>query len=451
MEDSMFEDNKIFILGLARSGSEAAKYLIKRGNVVVLNDAKEEDKHDANVVSELRELGVNLVFGSHPDDLLDKSFDYLIKNPGVPIDHKYVLKARELGIPVINEAEMTYRLLPDGVKIVGITGTNGKTTTTTLIYNILKEAFGDKVYLSGNIGIPNTSLLNKVKDGDIIVQEVSVQQLENMSTYKPNIGVMTNLSLAHIDFMKSYKYYKDVKTRLFINQTKDDIAIINYNDEEVLEQVKNIKSTKVYFGVGKDINCYLDNDIIYYNNDEIIKRSDIFVAGLHNVYNVMAAICVAKQFNISNNIIREVVSSFRGVTHRLEYVDNINGRVFYNDTEATNIKCTQIALDSFNKPTLVILGGLDRGQDFNELKDHLNNVKMILAIGQSRDRVVQFAESMNIPVISYEYLKDGFKELYNNSSEGDVILLSPASASWDQYKECEIRGSEFKRLVEELK
>jgi len=375
----------------------------------------------------------------------------LIKNPGVPIDHKYVLKARELGIPVINEAEMTYRLLPDGVKIVGITGTNGKTTTTTLIYNILKEAFGDKVYLSGNIGIPNTSLLNKVKDGDIIVQEVSVQQLENMSTYKPNIGVMTNLSLAHIDFMKSYKYYKDVKTRLFINQTKDDIAIINYNDEEVLEQVKNIKSTKVYFGVGKDINCYLDNDIIYYNNDEIIKRSDIFVAGLHNVYNVMAAICVAKQFNISNNIIREVVSSFRGVTHRLEYVDNINGRVFYNDTEATNIKCTQIALDSFNKPTLVILGGLDRGQDFNELKDHLNNVKMILAIGQSRDRVVQFAESMNIPVISYEYLKDGFKELYNNSSEGDVILLSPASASWDHYTECEIRGSEFKRLVEELK
>ena len=447
----MFKDNKIFILGLARSGSEAAKYLIKRGNVVVLNDAKEEDKHDANVVSELRGLGVNLVFGSHPDDLLDKSFDYLIKNPGVPIDHKYVLKARELGIPVINEAEMTYRLLPDGVKIVGITGTNGKTTTTTLIYNILKEAFGDKVYLSGNIGIPNISLLNKVKDGDIIVQEVSVQQLENMSTYKPNIGIMTNLSPAHIDFMKSYKYYKDVKTRLFINQTKDDIAIINYNDEEVLEQVKNIKSTKVYFGVGKDINCYLDNDIIYYNNDEIIKRSDIFVAGLHNVYNVMAAICVAKQFNISNNIIREVVSSFRGVTHRLEYVDNINGRVFYNDTEATNIKCTQIALDSFNKPTLVILGGLDRGQDFNELKDHLNNVKMILAIGQSRDRVVQFAESMNIPVISYEYLKDGFKELYNNSSEGDVILLSPASASWDQYKECEIRGSEFKRLVEELK
>ena len=447
----MFKDNKIFILGLARSGSEAAKYLIKRGNVVVLNDAKEEDKHDANVVSELRGLGVNLVFGSHPDDLLDKSFDYLIKNPGVPIDHKYVLKARELGIPVINEAEMTYRLLPDGVKIVGITGTNGKTTTTTLIYNILKEAFGDKVYLSGNIGIPNISLLNKVKDGDIIVQEVSVQQLENMSTYKPNIGIMTNLSPAHIDFMKSYKYYKDVKTRLFINQTKDDIAIINYNDEEVLEQVKNIKSTKVYFGVGKDINCYLDNDIIYYNNDEIIKRSDIFVAGLHNVYNVMAAICVAKQFNISNNIIREVVSSFRGVTHRLEYVDNIDGRVFYNDTEATNIKCTQIALDSFNKPTLVILGGLDRGQDFNELKDHLNNVKMILAIGQSRDRVVQFAESMNIPVISYEYLKDGFKELYNNSSEGDVILLSPASASWDQYKECEIRGSEFKRLVEELK
>lgn len=196
----MFENNKVLILGLARSGYAAAKVLVKRGNKVILNDGKAEEKLDKEQIRELRELGVELIFGSHPDDLLDNTFDYLIKNPGVPIDHKYVLQARKLGIEVINEAEMAYRLLPDGVKLVAITGTNGKTTTTTLTYQILKNAFGDKVFLAGNIGYPLCGILNKIKGDSIIVMEVSCQQLENMSKFKPDIAVMTNLSPAHIDF-----------------------------------------------------------------------------------------------------------------------------------------------------------------------------------------------------------------------------------------------------------
>ena len=163
----MFENNKVFILGLARSGYQAAKYLSGRGNTIVLNDGKDEEKLDQEQIKELRELGVELVFGSHPDDILDSSFDYLIKNPGVPIDHKYVLKARELGIEVINEVEMAYRLIDKDIKIVSITGTNGKTTTTTLTYNILKNAFGERVHLAGNIGFPLCSIINDLKDNDI--------------------------------------------------------------------------------------------------------------------------------------------------------------------------------------------------------------------------------------------------------------------------------------------
>ena len=168
----MFKDNKVFILGLARSGYQAAKILIERGNEVILNDGKEEEKLDKEQIKELRDLGVKLIFGSHPDDILDESFDYLIKNPGVPIDHKYVLKAKELNIEVINEVEMAYRLLPEDVKIIAITGTNGKTTTTTLTYEIMKKAYGEKVFLAGNIGYPLCSILNDVKSGDIIVMEV---------------------------------------------------------------------------------------------------------------------------------------------------------------------------------------------------------------------------------------------------------------------------------------
>ena len=188
----MFEDKKVLILGFARSGSEAARYLINHNNEVIVNDGANRENLDNTKIEELEKLGVKFVFGSHPDDLLDESFDYLIKNPGVPIDHKYVLKARELGVEVINEAEMAFRLLPDDVTLVGITGTNGKTTTTTLIYTILKEAFGDRVHLTGNIGYPFTSTLEQLVGNDIVVMEVSCQQGENFTKFRPHVGVCTH-------------------------------------------------------------------------------------------------------------------------------------------------------------------------------------------------------------------------------------------------------------------
>ena len=447
----MFKNKKILILGFARSGYEAAKVLIKRGNYVVLNDSKEEKVLDKDKIKELRDMGVKFVFGSHPDDLLNKDFDFLIKNPGVPIDHKYVLKAKELGIDVINEVEMAYQLLPKDIKIVAITGTNGKTTTTTLTYNILKNAFGNKVILAGNIGYPLCSVLDKLDSDSILVMEVSCQQLENMSKFRPNIAVFTNLSPAHIDFLKSYDNYKRVKTKLFNTQSKEDVSILNYDNDDVINMTKNIKSNKKYFSSTKEIDgCFISNDIIKYYDKEIIDCDDIPIVGRHNIENCMAAIMVAEEFNVPINVIINTIKEFKGVEHRLEYVETVKERKFYNDTEATNIKCTQIALSSFKKPTIIILGGMERGQDFDELKDYIGNVKTIIAIGQCRNRVQEFGDRNSIPTFSYEFLKDGFKKAWDVSESGDIVLLSPASASWDQYKECEIRGQEFKDLVHQL-
>lgn len=448
----MFENNKILILGFARSGYEVAKILADRGNTVIVNDGKEEEKHDAIKINELKDLGVEFIFGSHPDDLLDSSVDYLMKNPGVPIDHKYVLKANEFGIEVINETEMAYRLLPKdkNIKLIGITGTNGKTTTTTLIYNFIKED-GRRVHLAGNIGYPLCSFLDKLEENDIIVDEISCQQLENVKEYHPDIAVLTNISEAHLEFMKTFDHYKEVKQRIFSNQTNEDVAITNMENGEALSLVKDIKSTVKYFSSKNEINgAYIKDDSIYYYDEKVVDLDQIRLIGDHNYENIMAAILAVKEIGVSNDAICKVLKDFGGVEHRLEFVCEVKGRIFYNDTEATNIKCCQIALSSFKQPTILFLGGYEREQDFNELTDYVKNVKAIVAIGTCRKRVKEFGDKMGIPTYQYEFLKEAFPVAWKISSEGDVLLLSPASASWDQYKECEERGAEFKKYAHEL-
>ena len=444
----MFTNNKILILGFARSGYEAAKFLAKRGNEVVLNDMKTD--HEQEKIDELESLGVKIVLGSHPDDLLDKTFDYLIKNPGVPIDHKYVLKARELGIEVINEVEMAFRLLPKDVKFIGITGTNGKTTTTTLIYEMLIKD-GKRAHLAGNIGYPLIGFLDKLKPGDIIVMETSCQQLENLTKFNPDIAVMTNISEAHIDFLKSYENYKRVKCKIFQNHDKHNIAVLNHEDKEVMELTKNIKSTKKYFSSKEKVDgSYIKDDAIYYYDEKIIDLNDIRLIGTHNYENIMAAILVVKEFGVKNESIASLLKEFTGVEHRMEFVRELNGVKVYNDSKATNIKATQIALSSFKTPVIILLGGLDRGHDFFELKDYMKEVKHIVALGECRDRVESFAKELNIPCTKVETMKEAVPAAYKEAKKGDTILLSPASASWDQYKCFEDRGDEFKKLVNEL-
>lgn len=444
----MYKDKKIFILGFARSGYEAAKVLIERGNKVVLNDSK--DSQDEAKVKELEDLGVEVILGGHPDDIFDDSFDYLIKNPGVPIDHKYVLKAKELNIPVINEVEMAYELLPKGVKLVGITGTNGKTTTTTLLYEMVKKS-GKRVHLTGNIGYPLCSFLKDLQDGDIIVMEVSCQQLENLYKFNPDIAIMTNLSEAHIDFLKSYDNYIRVKCKIFQNHTKDNIAILNIEDNEIMNRTKDIKSTTKYFSSKNEINgCYIKDNSIYYYDEKIIDLDMLKVSGVHNYENIMGAVMASKELGVDNIAIQEVLKEFKGVEHRLEYVSSFNGRTFYNDSKATNIKSTQIALSAFSKPTILIMGGMERGQDFTLLNDFMINVTNIVCYGENKLRVEKFGKALGIPTFVFDTLEEATRKAYSISKENDVILLSPASASWDQYKCFEDRGNEYKKVIDEI-
>ncbi len=448
----MFENKKILIMGFARSGYEAAKILIEKGCQVVLNDSKEEQFHKKEQVEELKTLGVELILGSHPENLVEQGFDYIVKNPGISPYHVYVEKAKQLGIPVINEVELAYQLLPKGITLIGITGTNGKTTTTTLTYEILKEAFQEKVHLAGNIGFPLCSILKQVKKGDIIVMEVSCQQGANFDKFHPNIALATNFSEAHIDFFGTYEAYKKAKSKMFYNQGEEDLAILNMENEDLLKEMDQISSKVKYFSSKNEINgAYLKENAIYYYEDKVLDLKKIQIKGMHNIENIMAAIMIAKEFSVSNEIIEKVVSNFKGVEHRLEFVDEVEGRKFYNDTEATNIKCTQIALSSFEDPIILFLGGLERGQEFEDLLPMMKHVKRIIGIGSCRQRILEFGDKHHIPTEIHEHLKEAFEEAYKKSEPGDILLLSPASASWDQYEKCEDRGTEFKEYVYDLK
>ena len=447
----MFENKKILVLGMARSGYEACKYLSKHNNTIILNDGGSRDKQDKDKVLELEGLGITMVFGSHPDDLLDDSFDYIIKNPGIRNDHKYVIKAKELGIPVINEVEMAYRLLPGDVTLIGITGTNGKTTTTTLTYEMIKKS-GKRVHLAGNIGYPLCSFLDKLESGDIIVMEVSCQQLANLDKFKPHIALMTNLSEAHIDFFGSYEAYIEDKLKLFKNQTEDDIAILNIENDEVMKGTVDIKSNVKYFSSKREINgAYMLDDKLYYYDEFIMKRDEFLLKGNHNVENALGAMMIAKEVGVDNESIVSVLKTFTGVRHRLEFIDRVNGVSYYNDTEATNTKCTTIALSSFDKNVILILGGLERGQDFHDLDDFISPVKEIVGIGECRDRVKEYGDSVGIKTNTFEKLVDAMNYINSVVEDGDTVLLSPASASWDQYKQCEDRGDEFRDIVRSFK
>lgn len=447
----MFENKKILILGMARSGYEAAKYLSKHNNTIILNDGGSRDKQDEKKCEELEKLGVTLIFNSHPDDLLDDSFDYLIKNPGIRNDHKYVVRAKELGIPVINEAEMAYRLLPGDVTLIGITGTNGKTTTTTLTYEMIKKS-GKRVHLAGNIGYPLCSFLDKLESGDIIVMEVSCQQLANMDKFNPHIALMTNLSEAHIDFFGSYDAYKEDKLKLFKNQCDDDIAILNIENDEVMKGTTDIKSNVKYFSSKREINgAYMLDDKLYYYDEFIMNRDEFLLKGNHNVENALGAMMIAKEVGVDNVSIVSVLKTFTGVRHRLEFIDKVNGVSYYNDTEATNTKCTQIALSSFDKNVILILGGLERGQDFHDLDNFISPVKEIVSIGECRDRVKEYGDSVGIKTNTFEKLSEAMDYINSVVESGDTVLLSPASASWDQYKQCEDRGDEFRDIVRSFK
>lgn len=442
----MFENKKIFILGMARSGYEASKLLSNYNNEILVTDMKEQDEE---LVSELENLGVKIIITDTPAELLDDTYDYVIKNPGIRYDHPVVVKAKELNIKVINEVEMSYSFIDKDVNIIGVTGSNGKTTTSNLIYEILKEE-KDNVILGGNVGVPLSHFAKDIKKGTYLVLEISDHQLCDMYDFKTNVSVLTNITPTHLDFHPSYEVYKSKKKKIFNNHTNNDYAIINSDDKESLNVTSDIKSTKIYYGNSNENRCYFDDEGIYYDNKLIIKLSDILLKGKHNYENIMAAICACKIYNVSNESIINVLKTFKGVEHRLEYVCEYNGIKFYNDSKATNCVSTNIALASFNEPIILLLGGTDRGHSFYDLKDNMKNVKCVMCYGESKDRIEDFCKDLNIECYKFDTLKDSIKKVSDVMESGDVVLLSPACASWDQYKDFEVRGKEFKDLVKEI-
>lgn len=446
----MFENKKIFILGMARSGYEAAKILAKKNNEIVLSDIN--PNQDKSHIKELEDLGVKLYLGEQPENVFDETFDLMVKNPGVKFDNKYVVYAVEHGIKVINEIEMAFHLLPKGVHLAAITGTNGKTTTTSITYEILSNAFPGHTHLAGNIGFPLCQILENIKENDYLVMEIGVPQLHDFYDFNPEIAVLTNIYEAHLDMFGTRDNYNASKLRMFQNHTDKNIAIINHDNEDAFRITKDIKSTKWYFSTNEKVDgCYLKDNDIYFFDEKIINTKDIKLQGNHNYQNAMCAIMIAKHFNVSNDIIINTLKEFSGVEHRIEYTRTINGIEFYNDSKATNVTSTQIALNAFKKPTILILGGLDRGHSFEGLKEYMNNVKLVVSLGQTNKRIKDFCDTINKECHVHETLKEAILDAYENAVSGDVVLLSPACASWDQYKCFEDRGTEFKNIVKELK
>ena len=441
----MFENKKIFILGMARSGYEAAKLLSDYNNEIIVTDGKEQD---SSLVSELESLGVKVIITSDQLSLLDDSFDYVIKNPGIKYDNPVVVKAKELGIKVINEVEMAYSFLDKSVNIIGVTGSNGKTTTTTLISEFMKNSF-DNVYLGGNIGIPLSNFVRDIKPNSYLVLEISDHQLCDMYNFKTNVSVLTNITPTHLDFHKSYEVYQMTKKKIFNNHTSDDLAVINKDDEVSMKITDDIKSTKVYYGHDKTNLAYYDEEGIYYDGKLVIKLDDIILKGKHNYQNIMGAIIAVKKYGVTNEVIQKVLKEFKGVEHRLEYVDTIDGVTYYNDSKATNCVSTITALNSFDKPTILLLGGYDRGHSFHDLDDSMKNVKCVVCFGETKNRIEEFCNDLNIKCYKNDTLKEAMNVVKDICTPGDVVLLSPACASWDQYDRFEDRGNEFKKLVRE--
>lgn len=449
---STYENKKVLVLGLAKSGVSAAKLLHELGALVTVNDGKPFDENPE--AQELLSLGIKVITGSHPIELLDEEFSLMVKNPGIPYSHPLVEKAQEMGIPVITEVELAYEVAE--CPIIGITGTNGKTTTTTMT-GLLLNAGADQgiARLAGNIGYPASGVAQEAKSEDKIVMELSSFQLMGITDFRPHIAVITNIYEAHIDYHGTRKEYVKAKWNLQKNMTEKDYLILNWNQSELQELAQRTKARVLPFSTKEVLEdgVYADDYSIYYKKEKIMEISELGVPGKHNVENALAAISVAKLYGISNEAIRETLHFFHGVPHRTQYVGEIQGRKFYNDSKATNILATKMALSGFETSKVVLLaGGLDRGNTFDELIPSLKGIKAMVVFGQTKEKLMDAGKKAGIEtIVTADSVEQAVPLALENSTDGDVVLLSPANASWDQYPNFETRGNRFMEAVNRLK
>ena len=398
-----FKNKKVLVLGLAKSGESAARLLDKLGAIVTVNDGKPFEENPA--AQSLLEDGIKVITGGHPLELLDEDFALMVKNPGIPYSNPMIEKALAKGIPILTEVELAY--LISEAPIIGITGSNGKTTTTTMIGEVLTAA-SQHGLLSGNIGYPASQVAQTATAKDTLVMELSSFQL---------------------------------------------MGVLNFNQDLAKELATKTQATVVPFSTLEKVDgAYLEDGLLYFRGEEVMAASEIGVPGSHNVENALATIAVAKLRGVDNQIIKETLSAFGGVKHRLQFVDEIEGVKFYNDSKSTNILATQKALSGFdNRKVILIAGGLDRGNEFDELVPDITGLKKMVILGQSAERVKRAAEKAGVAYVDATDIADATRKAYELATDGDVVLLSPANASWDMYANFEVRGDLFIDTVAELK
>lgn len=436
------------MLGLAKSGVTAASLLHKLDAFVTVNDQKPLSENPA--AQGLLQEGIKVITGSHPIELMDEGFQYVIKNPGIPYTNPLIQKAIEKGIPVLTEVELAY--LISEAEMIGITGTNGKTTTTTLLFEILAD--GDQnPLIAGNIGTVASEVAQEAGPHNKMVVELSSFQLMGIEEFKPHIAIITNLYEAHLDYHGSLHDYWQAKVNITKNQTEDDFLIINDDQTHLIAAVAHTKAQVVPFSTTKEVldGAYIKEDAIYFRDEFIVSLDDIVLPGAHNLENILSAVAACKLYDVPNESIRKVLSTFAGVKHRTQFVKEVEGRKFYNDSKATNSLATKSALNAFAGPTILLAGGLDRGNDFDDLIPYLKNVSTLIVFGETAQKLAETGRKAGIEsIITVDNVEKAVPVAYEHSRAGDVILLSPACASWDQYRTFEERGDMFIQAVHML-
>lgn len=441
---------KVLVVGLARSGMAAIRVLKKLGAEVTLSESKK--KEDIKEISFLNENNVEIV--GQDMSVFERDFDFVVKNPGVPYRSPMMQKLQERNIPVITEIELAYQVAKPQ-HYIAITGTNGKTTTSTLTYEILRRAFPGKAHLCGNIGIPLCEIVMEnglmEEGGHYIALEISNFQLVNIDKFRPEVATIINLTPDHIDFMGSLDNYYKSKTEVYRNMAGNDVFLLNADDPVVKEYTDRypVKCAKESFSTdSQSADCIAKDGYLEIKGEKIIPLNAIKIVGKHNLQNVMIAVFAAKAIGISNDIILDAVSSFKGVEHRIEFVREIDGVKYYNDSKGTNTDATITALKAFDRGVILLVGGFEKGLPMDEMKKHLGCVKKIIGFGACGARLVHDLVGEDGIVVTT--LDEAVAEANKIAESGDTVLLSPTTSSFDQYTCFEERGDHFKKIINAL-
>ncbi len=441
---------KVLVVGLARSGMAAIRVLKKLGAEVTLSESKKKD--DIKEIGFLNENNVEIV--GQDMSVFERDFDFVVKNPGVPYRSPMMQKLQERNIPVITEIELAYQVAKPQ-HYIAITGTNGKTTTSTLTYEILRRAFPGKAHLCGNIGIPLCEIVMEnglmEEGGHYIALEISNFQLVNIDKFRPEVATIINLTPDHIDFMGSLDNYYKSKTEVYRNMAGNDVFLLNADDPVVKEYTDRypVKCAKESFSTdSQSADCIAKDGYLEIKGEKIIPLNAIKIVGKHNLQNVMIAVSAAKAIGISNDVILEAVSSFKGVEHRIEFVREIDGVKYYNDSKGTNTDATITALKAFDRGVILLVGGFEKGLPMDEMKKHLGCVKKIIGFGACGARLVHDLVGEDGIVVTT--LDEAVAEANKIAESGDTVLLSPTTSSFDQYTCFEERGDHFKKIINAL-